>query len=121
MNCVETIGNNFKLLLKLKFLGFKSLILFLMTCSHIIFFGSPAHYDSMYRRSRSPTPQRLTTEPIPKDRTIFRGPEGTLIDLNELKKITVDIRRNLSRGTVPGPHGPLRYAFDPSDVILVRR
>ena len=38
MNCVETIGNNFKLLLKLKFLGFKSLILFLMTCSYIIFF-----------------------------------------------------------------------------------
>lgn len=73
----------------------------------------------MYRRS--PTPQRLTTEPIPKDRSIFRGPEGTLIDLNELKKITVDIRRNLSRGTIPVLHGPLRYAFDPSDVILVRR
>lgn len=73
----------------------------------------------MYRRS--PTPQRLTTEPIPKDRCIFRGPEGTVIDLNELKKITVDIRRNLARGTIPASHSPLRYAFNPSDVVLVRR
>lgn len=73
----------------------------------------------MYRRS--PTPQRLTTEPIPKERSIFCGPEGTRIDLNELKKITVDIRRNLPRGSTSGSHGPLRYMFDPSDVILVRR
>ncbi|XP_046437767.1 uncharacterized protein LOC124188874 [Daphnia pulex] len=80
---------------------------------------SPVHYDTMYRRS--PTPQRLTTEPIPKERCIFRGPEGTVIDLNELKKITVDIRRNLARGTIPASHSPLRYAFNPSDVVLVRR
>lgn len=73
----------------------------------------------MYRRS--PTPQRLTTEPIPKAQSIFVGPGGTLIDLNELKKITVDIRRNLPRGAVPAPHGPLRYVFNPSDVMLVRR
>lgn len=80
---------------------------------------SPVHYDTMYRRS--PPPQRLPTEPIPKDRSIFRGPEGTVIDLNELQKITVDIRRNLSRGAVPASYGPLKYAFNPADVILVRR
>lgn len=85
----------------------------------VLVFRSPVHYDTMYRRS--PPPQRLPTEPIPKDRSIFRGPEGTIIDLNELQKITVDIRRNLSRGSAPASYGPLKYAFNPADVILVRR
>jgi len=78
-------------------------------------------YEQMYRRS--PTPQRLTTESMPKDvgSAIFCGPEGTVIDLNELKKITVDIRRNLPRGVPAAPHGPLRFAFNPSDVMIVRR
>lgn len=69
---------------------------------------------------RSPTPQRLTTDSIAKDSSIFCGPEGTVIDLNELKKITVDIRRNLPRG-VAGSHGPLRFVFNPSDIVIVRR
>lgn len=90
-------------------------------CLIIFFFRSPVHPESNYHCN--PTSQRLTTEPIPKERSIFIGPEGTLIDLNELKKITVDIRRNLSgsHGPVPFSHGPLRYAFDPADVILIRR
>jgi len=75
-------------------------------------------YNQMYHRS--PTPQRLTTDSIAKDSSIFCGPEGTVIDLNELKKITVDIRRNLPRG-VAGSHGPLRFVFNPSDIVIVRR
>ena len=42
-----------------------------------------------------------------------------MIDLNELKKITVDIRRNLGRNAAPA--GPLRYFFKPEDVVIVRR
>lgn len=80
---------------------------------------SPERFDDMYQRS--PPPQRLTTEPTSKQSNIFVGPEGTLIDLNELKKITVDIRRSFSRSAVSVPHGPLRYAFKPSDFVLVRR
>lgn len=65
--------------------------------------------------------QRLTTEPVPKQSSIFVGPEGTRIDLNELKKITVDIRRSMSRNNASISHGPLRYAFKPEDFILIRR
>ena len=74
----------------------------------------------MYRRS--PTPQRHTIGPIPKEPSIiFVGPGGTLIEKDELKKITVDIRRNLPRGAVSASHGPIRYIVNPSDVTLVRR
>jgi hypothetical protein len=63
----------------------------------------------------------LTTEAIPKERSIFCGPEGTVIELSELKKITVDIRRTLPRGVIPAPHGPLRLVFNPADIMIVRR
>lgn len=52
---------------------------------------------------------------------IFRGPEGTLINLRELKKITVGIRRNLPRESSSASHAPLRYSFDPADFVLIRR
>lgn len=95
--------------------------------------GSRNYNDDLNRHDRSPEPynetyrtnaamsQRLTTEPIPKQSSIFVGPEGTRIDLNELKKITVDIRRTMSRNNASISHGPLRYAFKPEDFILIRR
>ena len=87
-----------------------------------LFYRSPPPYDSnMYRRSLTPQRLPLTMEPIPKEQTIFVGPGGTLIDLNELKKITVDIRRNLPRGGVSAAHGPIRYVVNPSEVVLARR
>jgi len=92
----------------------------LQLVSLFLFYRSPPPYDSnMYRRSL--TPQRLTMEPTSKEQTIFVGPGGTLIDLNELKKITVDIRRNLPRGGVSAAHGPIRYVVNPSEVVLARR
>lgn len=48
---------------------------------------------------------------------VFRGPEGTGFDINELKKITVDVRRNIPVGvdTIE------RSILNPEDVVLVRR
>ncbi|XP_023715942.1 thyroid hormone receptor-associated protein 3 isoform X3 [Cryptotermes secundus] len=51
------------------------------------------------------------------DHPVFRGPEGTGFDVNELKKITVDIRRNLPVDMVPIE----RSIINPEDVVLVRR
>ncbi|XP_069682832.1 zinc finger CCCH domain-containing protein 13-like isoform X3 [Periplaneta americana] len=53
----------------------------------------------------------------PSDHPVFRGPEGTGFDVNELKKITVDIRRNLPVDMVPIE----RNIINPEDVVLVRR
>lgn len=86
----------------------------------ILFHRSPEPYNETYRTNAAMS-QRLTTEPIPKQSSIFVGPEGTRIDLNELKKITVDIRRTMSRNNASISHGPLRYAFKPEDFILIRR
>lgn len=51
------------------------------------------------------------------DHPVFRGPEGSGFDVNELKKITVDIRRNLPVDMVPIE----RSIVNPEDVVLVRR
>jgi Sex determination protein N terminal. len=51
------------------------------------------------------------------DHPVFRGPEGSGFDVNELKKITVDIRRNLPVDMVPIE----RSIINPEDVVLVRR
>ena len=91
--------------------------------------GAAQYGEAAYRHSpkhsRSPTPQRSTTTNQPpkptREHNIFKGPEGTVIDLDELKKITVDIRRNLPRGVVANSHAPLCFLFNAEDVVIVRR
>nr|CAD7195526.1 unnamed protein product [Timema douglasi] len=51
------------------------------------------------------------------ERPVFRGPEGSGFDINELKKISVDIRRNLPGSSVTVE----RNIINPEDVVLVRR
>ena len=51
------------------------------------------------------------------DHPVFRGPEGTGFDINELKKITVDVRRNIPVNVDPIE----RTIINPEDVVLVRR
>ena len=48
---------------------------------------------------------------------VFRGPDGSGFDINELKKITVDVRRNIPVGVDPIE----RTIINPEDVVLVRR
>lgn len=100
---------------------FSTITKLLSTLFRYLYLRSPSRYESSYHRSRSPTPQRLNTDSNPKDDMIFRGPEGTLINLRELKKITVGIRRNIPRESSSGSHVPLRYSFDPADFVLIRR
>nr|CAD7591758.1 unnamed protein product [Timema genevievae] len=51
------------------------------------------------------------------ERPVFRGPEGSGFDISELKKISVDIRRNLPGSSVTVE----RNIINPEDVVLVRR
>jgi hypothetical protein len=50
---------------------------------------------------------------------LFKGPEGTQINTTELRRIKVDIRRNIP---VRGPITELeRDILDPEEVIVKRR
>ncbi|KAJ9595778.1 hypothetical protein L9F63_013022 [Diploptera punctata] len=51
------------------------------------------------------------------DNPVFRGPEGSGFDINELKKITIDVRRNIPAGM----DSIERNIIKPEDVVLVRR
>ena len=78
-------------------------------------------YNQTYHRNPPPTSQHTSSDSLQRENCIFVGPEGTVIDLNELKKITVDIRRNLPRGVIPSSHISLNVGFKPEDIVLIRR
>ncbi|XP_076627021.1 uncharacterized protein LOC143344647 isoform X2 [Colletes latitarsis] len=89
-----------------------------------------------HRKSRSKTPPSLhgrsSTSSTPKTTilseklessdgttSLFKGPEGTKISITELRKIKVDIHRN-----IPGTSSPnelQRDIINPEDVVLKRR
>lgn len=71
------------------------------------------YYDHRFHGPSGPGSYKMEQS----DHPVFRGPEGTGFDVNELKKITVDIRRNLPVDMVPIE----RSIINPEDVVLVRR